>query len=463
MISSQHYCLAAGIFALFLSGCSQFKSRKVIVPGEIFRTTKPSVVLINYENRGGHGSGFFVPGKKSLCTVLTARHVIDNSDNLQLKTQDGNIWGNLEVKPFSSHDLAIIIFKPLEKKCPYQPLKLGDSDQVSEGDQVYISGYFESSGNLVKHFVGGNVTAISQLPEGYGISYAATTGGGMSGGPVLNRFGEVIAIHGRSDTEIRQLAEIRGESLPQLQQFEPEKFGSTINTFKWGIPTHLYLANIPAEFETGLEEPNSIPRKQKIEETDQDAETSFKGIALNNIEAEVWYNRGNSLRKVEKYNEAIELNPNYADAWYNLGNSLSELGKYDEAIASYDKAIELNPNYTDAWYNLGNSLSKLGKYNEAIASYDKAIELNPNYTDAWYNLGNSLSELGKYDEALASYDKAIELKPAYSLAWNNRGWSLESLKRYDEALKSYKNAIELDPDLEIAVNNRQRLLERLGY
>ncbi len=421
MISSQHYCLAVGIFALFLSGCSQFNSRKILEGREISRKTKPSVVLINYENRGGHGSGFLIPGKKSLCTVLTARHVIDDSGDLQLKTQDGNIWGNLEVKPFPSHDLALITFKPLDKKCPYQPLKLGDSDQVSEGDQVYISGYFESSGNLVKHFVRGNVTAISQLPEGYGIAYAATTGGGMSGGPVLNRFGEVIAIHGRSDTEIRQLAELRGESLPQLQQFEPEKFGSKINTFKWGIPTNLYLGNIPAEFETRLEDSNSTSRKPKIEETDKEPE-----------------------------------------AWFKKGNTLRELGKYNEALASYDKAIELNPKYADAWIGRGISLNNLEKYNEALASYDKAIKLNPKYANAWIGRGNSLNNLEKYNEALASYDKAIELNPNYADVWNNRGWSLENLKRYDEALESYQKAIEFDSSNKSSINNRKRLLEKLG-
>ena len=40
------------------------------------------------------------------------------------------------------------------------------------------------------------------------------------------------------------------------------------------------------------------------------------------------------------------------DAWYNRGNALSKLGRYEEAIASYDRAIKINPDVClMLWYN----------------------------------------------------------------------------------------------------------------
>jgi len=33
-------------------------------------------------------------------------------------------------------------------------------------------------------------------------------------------------------------------------------------------------------------------------------------------------------------------------------------------LKDYDKAIEINPNNSEAWYNKGNSLRHLNKYNE---------------------------------------------------------------------------------------------------
>ena len=44
------------------------------------------------------------------------------------------------------------------------------------------------------------------------------------------------------------------------------------------------------------------------------------------------------------------------EAWYNYGNALTNLGRYEEAVASYDKATAINPNHDLAWYNRGNTL-----------------------------------------------------------------------------------------------------------
>ena len=45
------------------------------------------------------------------------------------------------------------------------------------------------------------------------------------------------------------------------------------------------------------------------------------------------------------------------------------------AIECYDKAIRLDPEDYDTWLNKGNSLVKLERYEEAIECYDKAIRL----------------------------------------------------------------------------------------
>jgi tetratricopeptide (TPR) repeat protein len=52
------------------------------------------------------------------------------------------------------------------------------------------------------------------------------------------------------------------------------------------------------------------------------------------------------------------------------------LNNSDEAIRAYDKAIEINPKYSDAWNNKGNSLSKLGKSDEAQKSWAKVKEID---------------------------------------------------------------------------------------
>ena len=136
-----------------------------------------------------------------------------------------------------------------------------------------------------------------------------------------------------------------------------------------------------------------------------------------------------------------------AETFFNRGNVLLELKKYDEALANYDRAIELKPDYAEAYSKRGNALIDLKRLNEALASYDRAIVLKPDYANAYSNRGNTLQRLKRFDEALASYDRAIELKPDSADAYSNRGNALEDLKRFDKAKLSHNRAIALKPEL----------------
>ena len=65
-----------------------------------------------------------------------------------------------------------------------------------------------------------------------------------------------------------------------------------------------------------------------------------------------------------------------------------------------------------AWYNRGNALRYLGRYEDALKNLDRAIELNPN--NDWYFYIRALiyKALKKPDEAQAELTHAIELVKA---------------------------------------------------
>jgi tetratricopeptide (TPR) repeat protein len=186
-------------------------------------------------------------------------------------------------------------------------------------------------------------------------------------------------------------------------------------------------------------------------------------------DAETHNNRGNALRDLRRYAEAlasydqaIALRPDYAAAHSNRGNALRDLRRHEAALASYDTAIALQPDLAEAHNNRGNALGDLGRYEAALASYDKAIALQPDYAQAHYNRGNALLDLGRSEAALASYDKAIALKPDLGEARSNLGIVLFDLQRHEEALVSYDAAIALNPDLAEAHYNRALCLLQLG-
>ncbi|MGB6300950.1 MAG: tetratricopeptide repeat-containing serine protease family protein [Rivularia sp. (in: cyanobacteria)] len=404
-MSTWRWLVVCGCTALLLSSCNNENSRSL---NEISEEVKKNTVLVYYQDKKGHGTGFFIEGSQEGCNVLTARHVVPLKTQIKLKTSDQKIWVINDIQRFPNHDLAVINFKSdNSNKCPYKALNVGDSDAIDVLDDIYITGF--PGNGLVAQFTSGKVSYVGDSnTDGYGISYTATTAGGMSGGPVINASGKVIAVHGRTDVELSRIAELEGEELPSQEQSTANrnKPGDSVGTFKWGIPIKAYSENVA-----------------KVRKQSQQV-----------LDAKDFYNQGNDLYASKDYEKAFEF---------------------------YDKAVAIKPDYADAWYNRGNALDELKRYEEAVESYDKAIAIKPDYADAWINRGISLRKLKRYEEAIESYDKAIAIKPDYSYAWNNRGYNLEQLKRYKEAIESYDKAIKLNPNYETAINNRKRLLNQL--
>ncbi|ODH02045.1 hypothetical protein A4S05_26025 [Nostoc sp. KVJ20] len=430
-----HWYAASGFVALSLISCN---SRKT--PGDIGKQAGESVVLINYADKPGQGTGFLVPGKnKEVCTVLTARHVVPPSAKLQLQTNDQKIWEVADIKRFAQQDLAVMIFKPDNGTCLYKALPLGNSDKVNLGDNIYITGFPGNS--LKRQFTPGTVSLIDSLSEGYGISYSATTAGGMSGGPVMNAVGEVIAVHGLTELELTRQAELKGESPPPQQQsttIPNSQPGDAVGTFKWGIPINIYLTQVLKEAE--------------INQKPQDF---FK-------EGNYYFGKQKYEQAIASYDKAIGIKSDDYLVWHNRGVSLERLQRYSEALTSYNKAIAIKPDYHEAWYGQGNSLRKLQRYSEALASYEKVLSIKPDYHEVLLYQGISLNHLQRYSEAIASYNKATTIKPDDHEAWYNRGLSLDNLQLYSEAIASYDKAISIKPDYQLAIDTRKNLLRQLG-
>lgn len=235
------------LIGLSLTSCGQQQSSQ-----EIAETVKNSIVLISYQNKGGHGTGFIVPGAARVCTVLTAHHVVEGH-SLNLQTNDKKLHKTNSIQANPNLDLAVVTFPSVGETCPYPSLNLGDSDSVKQTDQIYISGFPDRAGGgkLVQQFVRGLVSGLDVLEQGYGISYDASTFGGMSGGPVLDTSGKVVAVHGKTDAQIvadlqSQQASLSPQQQAALQQAAARVAGGgvQVNTFRWGIPIKTYLANL---------------------------------------------------------------------------------------------------------------------------------------------------------------------------------------------------------------------------
>ncbi|MEG3875976.1 GUN4 domain-containing protein [Microcoleus sp. herbarium7] len=187
------------LIGLSLTSCSQQKSSQ-----EIAETVNKSLVLIYYENQAGHGTGFIVPGKKGVCTVLTAGHVVKGY-SLKLQTyQDKQSHTTDSIQTSPTYDLAVVTFKSVGENCPYPSVNFGDSNELKVGHKIYLSGFpVLQNEDLAPEFLEGSVSRINVvLTEGYGINYTAQVSAGISGAPVLDASGKVVAVHGLLKNEV---------------------------------------------------------------------------------------------------------------------------------------------------------------------------------------------------------------------------------------------------------------------
>jgi Flp pilus assembly protein TadD len=97
----------------------------------------------------------------------------------------------------------------------------------------------------------------------------------------------------------------------------------------------------------------------------------------------------------------------YEDAASSCDRALQGDGSWGQASPS------------KAWMNQGLALRRLGRYNEALEAYNRALELEPSYILAWNNRGVVLLDLGRYREAESAFQQALELDPNNELVRRN--------------------------------------------
>ena len=90
-----------------------------------------------------------------------------------------------------------------------------------------------------------------------------------------------------------------------------------------------------------------------------------------------------------------------------------------EQYAEFLQIIEDNFNAGNPshWYNKGNALRNLQRFNEAVDCFNKALFLDTHYIKAWYRKGQTLFYQGNYRDALISFGNVVQLDKKYQSGW----------------------------------------------
>jgi Trypsin-like peptidase domain len=183
---------------------------------DLWKEVSPSIVYVTARNLDGEvsqGSGFFVKldGKG---WVLTNRHVVKGADEVSVAPQGKNPKRAPSYKLSPDLDLAVI-------ECPVdldaRPLPLAKR-QLNPGAEVYALGFPLGLANVISRGIVGAVEDTYFL-------FDAAISSGNSGGPIVNRMGQVVGVatmgsHSTGQTVVQNLnVGIRVTAIPQLHLF----------------------------------------------------------------------------------------------------------------------------------------------------------------------------------------------------------------------------------------------------
>lgn len=139
----------------------------------------------------GFGSGVIIDATG---TILTASHVVDGADSVEVHLQDGRKIVSKDIRRDAKTDLALI---RLAGDKPFPFLELGDSDAMEVGDRVLAVGApFGLTGSVTHGIVSAksrNNLKLNQYEDF--LQTDAPINPGNSGGPLINLDGKVIGIN----------------------------------------------------------------------------------------------------------------------------------------------------------------------------------------------------------------------------------------------------------------------------
>jgi len=232
---------------------------------ELIAKIGDGVVLITVLDRTGHpvglGTGFVIDDTG---LVATCFHVVRNAAGAQVQFRGGfatAVKGSRQLN--SQSDLAIL---ELEKKPPHLvPLALGVSDELRLGQEVIAMGHPSGLTLTPTRGIVSGLHKTSELPpdarqflslrkaskDEEWVQTDAVISPGNSGGPLMNRRGEVIGINSWVSTETRFAFAVHVKHLDELRQ----------NLFAAAKPLSKAAASSPAALGLADEPPSELDDK----------------------------------------------------------------------------------------------------------------------------------------------------------------------------------------------------------
>lgn len=199
-------------------------------------------ITVKVRSKNVLGSGILIRKQGNVYTVVTNDHVLlGGNPPYCIETSDGKIHSAVKIQTNSlkGKDLGLLQFR--SDKTNYAVASFSLAPII--GEEVFAAGFpfVDATSNSAISAFGkdgfafkmGQVSLVLDKPlqRGYRIGYTNDLEKGMSGGPLLNRRGQVVAINGMHEDPILDTAYVfQDGSQPSASLREQ------MRRYSWGIP-----------------------------------------------------------------------------------------------------------------------------------------------------------------------------------------------------------------------------------
>lgn len=187
MIMTRYIFLRLALVSLFAFSASRGFSAELTTE-EIVQAAIPAIVSIRtqYSDGRGLGTGFLV---KPDGVIVTNLHVVEGAIRVEIKLHSGEVHDQVRIASFDqARDLAVLRIPGFD--LPIIPV--GNSESVTTGEAVVAIG---NPGGLEETVTSGIVSSIRVQKDGTKVIQTdSAVSPGSSGGPLINKDGEVIGI-----------------------------------------------------------------------------------------------------------------------------------------------------------------------------------------------------------------------------------------------------------------------------
>ncbi len=168
---------------------------------QVYQFIQPSLVLIQTHTGGkpseqsdGLGSGVVINDRGE---ILTSLHVVEGADTIQVTYADGTRATGEIISTLEENDIALLSADRLPEVLV--PAVLGSAGSAQVGDEVVAVGnpfglYSSASAGVISGFERTFDLKEKNIRLENLIQFDAAVNPGNSGGPLLNRYGQVIGI-----------------------------------------------------------------------------------------------------------------------------------------------------------------------------------------------------------------------------------------------------------------------------